>query len=229
MKTINNSKDITTLEVGDVIVFGNLEYKVAMIHGYYLSLQTRNQSEVNDKIFKVLNISNRDFVKNLGINILPTGGLFPEVKSLEALTAVVVALFKEYEKQNALPKTQEEFCKRNPIKRGECLINAFGKIRGTISVGSDRDADEDRNYFTSKQEAEAFLALMQLRQLRKAYIKNWESDYKSEHFGIYPTNGDLSIMRYAFTNRSLSFPTYELANQFFNNFKDLLEIAKPLL
>ena len=40
MKTINNSKDITTLEVGDVIVFGNLEYKVAMIHGYYLSLQT---------------------------------------------------------------------------------------------------------------------------------------------------------------------------------------------
>jgi hypothetical protein len=30
-------------------------------------------------------------------------------------------------------------------------------------------------------------------------------------------------------SRPLSFPTYELANQFLNNFKDLLEIAKPLL
>lgn len=30
MKTIKNSKDITTLEVGDKVVFGNLKHEVAI-------------------------------------------------------------------------------------------------------------------------------------------------------------------------------------------------------
>lgn len=227
MKTIKNSKDITTLEVGDVVVFGNLEYKVDQIHGYYLSLKNGNKNQLNNEIFKVLNISNRDFVKNLGIDILPTGGLFPEVKSLEVLTAIVSALFKEYEKQNELPKTWEEFCEGNPIICGESCICPNSDI-SELDI-CERDSIEDKNVCTSNQEAEAFLALMQLRQLRKAYVKNWEPDYKQQYYGIISNVNGLDILPYALVHKSMSFPTHELAKQFLTNFKDLLEIAKPLL
>lgn len=230
MKTIKNSKDVTTLEVGDVIVFGDLEYKVYQVeqHRRYF-LDINSSLEPNDKIFKLLNINKRDFIEQLGIDA-PYGD-FPETKSLEALTAIVSALFKEYEKQTELPKTWEEFCKINPIKMGECLMGSFSNIHITEAVGESRDADEDRNYYTSKQEAEAFLALMQLRQLRKAYVKNWEPIWNCtrDNYCIIVCQQKLVIRERSVVSHVLSFPTYELAEQFFNNFKDLLEIAKPLL
>lgn len=229
MKTIKNSKDITTLEVDDVVVFGDLEY---VVHNnfkhnstqYYLYCPT----EYNGTIFEILNLKKRDFVEKLGIDA-DCSCDFPETKSLEALTAIISALFKEYEKQNDLPKTWEEFCERNPIKIGECLIDAYSTIDITEAEGNYRDADEDRNYYTSKQEAEAFLALMQLRQLRKVYVKDWKPNDKQQYYGIVPNINGLDIISYGFTNRSMSFPTKELAEQFLTNFKDLLEIAKPLL
>jgi len=226
MKTIKNSKDIATLEVGDAVIFGDLKYKVHHEDGYFLStLDVRN-----DKIFTNLNISKKDFVKNLGINTLPINWDFPEVCSLEALTAIVSALFKEYEKQNELPKTWEEFCKRNPIKEGECLISSFCQI---YEAGDGfRDAETDRNYLISKQEAEAFLALMQLRQLRKCYIGDWEPNWVDGidlKYCIEVSNNKLLIHTWYHKNHILSFPNRKLANQFLTNFKDLLEIAKPLL
>ena len=226
MKTIKALKDITTLEVGDVVVFGDLKYKVHHEDGYFLStLDVRN-----DKIFTNLNISKKDFVKNLGINTLPINWDFPEVCSLEALTAIVSALFKEYEKQNELPKTWEEFCERNPLKKGEYLICSFSDISEVgCNRGTYRDVVEDRNYITSKQEAKAFIALMQLRQLRKCYVGDWKPNDKQQYYGIVPNINGLDIIPYNLTNRSMSFPTRELAKKFLTNFKDLLEIAKPLL
>lgn len=230
MRIINNSKEITTLEVGDKVVFGNLEYEVRHADGYFLYGLGSNKS--NNKIFTILGLSTIDFVKNLGIETLSVRWIFPEVKSLEALTAIVSALFKEYEKQNELPKTWEEFCENTPIQKGECLINAFSEIKKTISVGDNRNADEDRTYFTSVQEAKAFLALMQLRQLRKAYVKDWEPDWAddtSPKYCIDLQNNDFSIHCWYHMHSPLSFSKCELAAQFLNNFKDLLEIAKPLL
>ena len=232
MKTIKSLKDITTLEVGDVIVFGNLEYVVDknIEHNstqYYLYCPTK----YNGTIFEILNFRKKDFVEKLGINA-DYHCDFPETKSLEALTAIVSALFKEYEKQNELPKTWEEFCKRNPPKIGECLIGSYSNIYITEVAGAYRDADRDRNYYTSKQEAEAFLALMQLRQLRKAYVKDWEPDWEDYHkskYGVNFSGNQLTVLEWSETSSTLSFPTEKLAEQFLNNFKDLLEIAKPLL
>ena len=235
MKTIKSSKDITTLEVNDVVVFGTLKYRVAEWvsvcnnNTYFLYL-SNNDKESNEAIFQALSLNKKDFVQNLGIDAYFRGD-FPEVKSLEALTAIVSALFKEYEKQTELPKTWEEFCKRNPIKMGECLMDPFSNIYITEVVGNSRDVDEDRNYYTSKQEAEAFLAFMQLRQLRKCYIKDWEPNWNCSlsKFCIIVDVNKIRIADYYFVQRSLSFPTLELAKQFLTNFKDLLEIAKPLL
>jgi hypothetical protein len=227
MKIIKSLKDIATLEVGDVVIFGDLQYKVCLDNGYFLS----TPDVKNDKIFTILNISKRDFVKNLGINTLPITWDFPEVCSLEALTAIVAALFKEYEKQNELPKTWEEFCERYPTQNGEYYINNRSYIEALR--GEDERVDNfDRNICTSKQEAEAFLALMQLRQLRKAYVKDWEPDWKNDisaKYCIEVDSNELLIHSWYNKSHTLSFPTCGLAEQFLTNFKDLLEIAKPLL
>lgn len=238
MKTVKSSKDITTLEVGDVVMFGNLEYVVAKNFKctsnstqYYLYLS----SGYNGIIFEKLNLKKRDFVEKLGIDANYVCD-FPETKSLEALTAIVSALFKEYEEQNDLPKTWEEFCKKNPIKEEESWIECFdGKILEAANdiEGKCRDIQMDKNMCTSRQEAEAFLALMQLRQLRKCYVGDWEPDWNDtkqyKACIIYHCTDFMLTYFKDPCSSPLSFPTYELAEQFLNNFKDLLEIAKPLL
>ena len=222
MKTIKSLKDITALEVGDVVVFGDLEYVVTQ-HSCYKMCYLRAIANYNDKIFRVLNINKRDFIEKLGIDANCNGD-FPETKSLEALPAIVSALFKEYEKQNELPKTWEEFCERNKN------IPVFKLTTGS-SINTDflTHSSMDKNTCCSRQEAEAFLALMQLRQLRKAYVKDWEPDLTKAYFGIVSSKHGINVSALCTVYRNLSFPKYELANQFLTNFKDLLEIAKPLL
>ena len=230
MKTIKSLKDITTLEVGDLVVFGNLEYRVSTGGTYFLTRYGDN----NDRIFKVLHLNKRDFVEKLGINANHIRDFhFPETKSLEALTAIVSALFKEYEKQNQLPKTWEEFCNKYPITLGkEAFINTASRVMVYENYRIARLVNDDRNLCISKQEAEAFIALMQLRQLRKAYVKDWEPDWMDDisiKHCIVVNSNIFSIHGWYKHSHVLSFPNYGLAEQFLNNFKDLLEIAKPLL
>ena len=135
---------------------------------YYLYLN--DEDTPNDTIFEHLKVNKRTFIENIGIRACIHHMDFPETKSLEVLTAIVSALFKEYEKQNELPKTWEEFCKRNPIQDVKYYISVTSNIE-EIHDNMERSAKLDRNACNSKQEAEAFLALMQLYQLRKAYVK----------------------------------------------------------
>lgn len=224
MKTVKSLKDITTLEVNDVIVFGNLKYTVVVgRYGYYLS----SSDFCNTRIFDTLNVNKNKFIKSLGIHANYEGA-FPETSSLEALTAIVSALFKEYEKQNELPKTWEEFCERNKN------IPVF-KLTTVSSINTDflTHSNMDKNTCRSRQEAEAFLALMQLRLLRKAYVGNWEPDWTCDELvhsvGYNYFSNELVIESSTIWGNCMSFPTKKLANQFLTNFKDLLEIAKPLL
>lgn len=225
MKIIKSLKDITTLEIGDAVMFGDVIYLVNKDFGpqYYLDLYG---TCCNDKIFKMLNVNKIDFINNLGINARLSSD-FPEVKSLEALTAIVSALFKEYEKQNELPKTWEEFCERNKMGDKSCLCD--GVIIGT---GISKNTVRDTVLIESAEEAQAFRALMQLRQLRKAYIGSWKPNWNMPEikYVIKVIGGSCyQIIEKDFEISSLSFPTYELARQFITNFKDLIEIAKPLL
>lgn len=204
-----------------------MEYEVSHEDGYYL--QTPDYR--NDKIFTNLNISKRDFVKNLGINTLPLDWDFPEVSSLEALTAIVSALLKEYENQNKLPKTWEEFCEKySTVDETEYFISSSSQI--TSLAKGVRHRSFDKNVCASKQEAEAFLALMQLRLLRKAYVGSWEPDWMNEStkYCIEVVDGKAFLVHnWYHKSHILSFPSCGLAEQFLTNFKDLLEIAKPLL
>ena len=66
MKTIKSLKNITTLEVGDVVVFENLVYKVRqnlVTKGYYL-YQCKEYLP-NDAIFDYLNLDKKYLLKVL--------------------------------------------------------------------------------------------------------------------------------------------------------------------
>lgn len=142
-------------------------------------------------------------------------------------------IVKEKKKQGP-PKSWEEFCKRYPLKNDECFITSRSNIstKEDYRCDSNRHCIEGRNWCISIEEARAFLALMQLRQLRKAWVGDWEQSKKDSCAGIfYNIPYDEVTVSYDkfWTNITLSFPTNEMARDFHSCFKDLCEIAKPLL
>ena len=129
------------------------------------------------------------------------------------------------EKKQIPPKSWEEFCERYSIRKGEAYIDTTGTI---ISADIDLKGRGYRNWCTSKEEAEAFLALIQLRQLRKAWVGDCV-DFNDAFYSIYADRGVLLEVSKFAVARVLSFPTKEMAKDFLDCFRDLCEIAKPLL
>lgn len=86
--------------------------------------------------------------------------------------------------------------------------------------------------FDNKEDAKAFAALSKLLKLRKDWVGEWKPDWT-----------DMDQLKYTIVNqgnrvvvcvndrscRSLSFPTKEMRDEFFECFKDLLEQAKTLI
>lgn len=134
-------------------------------------------------------------------------------------------------KKNDKPRTWEEFCENYPLRKDEFCISGGGIIKQVYSliIGKNRTY---KNWCTSKQEAEAFLALMQLGQLRKAWVGDWNPEIKKKYGIIYYSNlircfnTDFGIFD---TPSLLTFPTKGMAEDFLNCFKDLCETAKILL
>lgn len=132
-----------------------------------------------------------------------------------------------------LPKTWEDYCKTHPIRKGECWINKLSKIVNVSKFDDfNRDCISDRNILPNKQYAQAIVALCQLIQLRDCYNDGWVpdwSDYSSFKYCIISFNNNIikSVLRE--NSRILAFKTKNLCIEFFNNFKYLIEIAKPLI
>lgn len=127
------------------------------------------------------------------------------------------------------PRSWEEFCKRYPIKKGESYIATSSNI---YSAHYDCKERYSKSWCVSKEEAEAFLALMQLRQLRKAWVGDWEqTPHNNIGYILYDirTSGFKVGLGGFSCFITLSFPTPEMAEDFFSCFKDLCETAKNLL
>ena len=127
-----------------------------------------------------------------------------------------------------LPKTWEEFCKQNKINKNEYYLNPISHIiKAEIN---ERHIYNDRNMLPNKQTAEQHLALMQLHQLRDCYRQEWEPKSNKTSFGIVrEVEGGLYIDRYIFSSKFLTFKTKEIAEEFLNNFRDLIEQAGDLI
>ena len=133
--------------------------------------------------------------------------------------------------KNKLPKTWKEFCETHPIREGESYINAESTFNNTFLIEDTcRNYVTDRNLLPNEDYAKAMLALCQLIQLRDCYNDGWVPDWNNYASKYYIASVNNTI--YSATvgySRVLSFKTKELCDEFPNNFKDLIEIAKPLI
>lgn len=134
---------------------------------------------------------------------------------------------KWYKSPNGKPMSWEEYCEQNPIKVEECYIDEFCDLSFASSLKVvPRDVKADANVM-SKDLCEAFVAYMKLIQLRNAWVK--DCNVANCSYKIEASDGAISSSSCACFMAGLSFPTHEMANEFLDTFKDLLEIAKPLL
>lgn len=123
------------------------------------------------------------------------------------------------------PMSWEEYCKQNQIKEKEKFIS--GQCRILDVSERPRNAHSDVNVMPRKL-CKAFLAYMKLIQLRNAWVKDCENGDKDGYLKIVYT--EERGFYYVYLGKTgLSFPTSSMAEEFINTFKDLLEVAKPLL
>lgn len=129
-----------------------------------------------------------------------------------------------------LPNSWEEFVEQNKIKNNESYITDLSDI---CHVDKDRVRlpSEDRNILPNKETAEAFLALMQLIQLRDCYRNGWEPNWDDDFckYTIVNMKGIIDVNETISHSRILSFPNPNLRNKFFSNFRDLIKTAKELI
>ena len=131
-------------------------------------------------------------------------------------------VFKKVE--NELPKSWEDL-----YEVGGWFVDFQSKV---VTSGSMRTADSVKNRFPTKEEAEACLALAQLCQLRDRYNEGWKPDWEYEEevkFNIFYSRNSIVKSTCYMSNTVLVFKTEELRDKFLENFRDLIETAKPLL
>lgn len=127
------------------------------------------------------------------------------------------------------PKTWEEFCEQNMIKKSEYYLDPYSCILELWD--NKRDISSDRNVLPNKQAAEQHLALMQLHQLRDCYRQGWKPDWKviCNKYVIVKTKDKYGIFENNWANRFLSFQDKETAKEFLTNFYDLIKQAGDLI
>ena len=130
-------------------------------------------------------------------------------------------VFKKVEKE--LPKSWEDL-----YEVGGWFVDFHSDV---VTSGSMRTGDSVKNRFPTKEEAEACLALAQLCQLRDRYNDGWKPDYKDNNvkYLLYYWGDTITKSRTTGASNLLVFKTEELRDKFLENFRDLIETAKPLL
>ena len=130
-----------------------------------------------------------------------------------------------------LPKTWEEFCEQNRVKKGECYLSSSFTLMLETKEGK-RDSYSDKKILPNRQAAKQHLALMQLHQLRDCYRQGWIPDWNNSiqnKYVIYNLEGKFAIRPYYCHRHFLAFQNEKRAEEFLNNFRDLIEQAGDLI
>ena len=154
-------------------------------------------------------------MENKEINIIPPVGY--EIDKENSTFEKIV-----FKKINELPKTWEDLKYISGY-----YINGFSRIIHSSLINA---SDYTKRTFPTKELAEAVLALAQLLQLRDRYNGDNEGFiYNKDNYCLAVSANSIFKDWNLHTQRVLAFRTKELRDEFYDNFKDLLEIAKPLL
>lgn len=142
--------------------------------------------------------------------------------------------------------TGYEICKEESTPERIVLIKKedkrqkLGKVSGYyVSVTSDvvkvlnlEEASlKNRNFFPTKELAEASLSVSELLQYYYAGYKDYTPDFtdKTEKYVICVIKNVVSIQSTESKNSKFAFPSYDSAYEFYSSNKELLERTKPLL
>lgn len=141
-------------------------------------------------------------------------------------------VFEDIEYQ--LPKTWQEYCDKTMIGENEAVIIDNHLDGPTIIqkgfIREPRDPFKHKMLLPSEEVARQFVALMQLYRLRDCYRQGWVPTFNRTSFGIIRgIEGHLSIDKFMYSSRFLSFQTKEIAKEFLTNFRDLIEQAGDLI
>ena len=136
-----------------------------------------------------------------------------------------------FKRKDTKPRSWEEYCKNH---YGDYYyISSDSNI---IGLGYNPGHCElspiyAKNVMPTKELAEAFLAMMQLMSLRQAWIGDWKPDWKNPDIKKWCIifECELKVSYFYSNSRALSFPTKEMAIDFMNCFRDLLNAARPLI
>ena len=129
-----------------------------------------------------------------------------------------------FKKKHTYPKSWKEFCENNETTNKEYFIGWDSHVM-TSSI-KNKDYDKDRNLCKTEEEAEAFLALIQLKRLWHEYVDNYSEKAKDHYYYFIDCLGcknEFTVL-YDFSSTSrylFKFPSKKLAEEFLNNFKDL--------
>jgi hypothetical protein len=152
-----------------------------------------------------------------------------------ALKELVLQAFTENELQDVTcVKSWEEFCKKHN-RNGEYFINQFSEaIPVSDFCNYPRDAKADKNLLETKEDAEAVLALIQLKRLRDQWWESlkWKPDYTNNgirKYTIVQASNKIIIERHYLFSHFLAFPTKEIAEEFLKCFEDLINKAKEII
>jgi hypothetical protein len=130
-------------------------------------------------------------------------------------------IFKKIEIK--LPKTWEEFCEQNSVNNPEYYIMGYTSV-----FPRNRDYFVDKTLLSTKENAEAHLALIQLHRLRDVYRQGW-TRYPDGHCYTIIVERDTLYVSDCYQQRFLSFQSLEIAEEFLKNFRALIETAKDLI
>jgi len=133
----------------------------------------------------------------------------------------------------------EAFYNKFPQYKEKPKWEDFGKINGcfTTSLSQIVNMSEssthggNKNTWPTKEEADAALALSQLCQWRDKYNEGWKPNWDNNDAKnvIYVASNELTKDSARNYQHVLAFKSREIRDKFFNDFEELIEVAKPLL
>ena len=129
--------------------------------------------------------------------------------------------------ENKSARSWKEYCEKMKGKNSYFYNNANRRI-----VNSHFVSEPVLSEFEDMEDVETLEAFSKLLRLRKDWVGEWKPDWTNEDqtkFTIISAKNKIDDSISDFINSSMSFPTKEMRNEFIVTFKDLLEIAKPLL
>ena len=146
------------------------------------------------------------------------------------LKEIALQAFSEKELTEVeLPKTWEEFCDNYNINDDEAYIDSCCMVSSADITC--RNSLYDKNVCPSKKSAEAHLAMIQLEQLRDCWRQGWKPNWLDDtlNYVIEGWRDDYTVDNKQVTHGFLSFPTYKMAAEFLECFRDLIEKAGDLI